>query len=114
MGGAEGGRGAWVLGEASQGPVKLKPLHSVHPTLQDPVIFSGTIRSNLDPFATAGSDSHIWEALKRAGMEGFVAAMQGAVPALPRPGMNNDHAVTVTHNSMIDNNNVSIYSAKLL
>lgn len=68
----------------------------MHPTLQDPVIFSGTIRSNLDPFATAGSDSHIWEALKRAGMEGFVAAMQGGVPALPRTGMNKDHAVTVT------------------
>jgi len=42
-------------------------------TTQDPVIFSGTIRSNLDPFASASSDTHIWEALTRAGMESFVA-----------------------------------------
>jgi len=48
---------------------------------QDPVIFSGTIRSNLDPFATAGSDVHIWEALARAGMDSFVAGLDGGLNA---------------------------------
>ncbi|KAF5828550.1 P-loop containing nucleoside triphosphate hydrolase protein [Dunaliella salina] len=48
---------------------------------QDPVIFSGTIRSNLDPFATAASDAHIWEALARAGMDSFVAGLDGGLNA---------------------------------
>ncbi|KAG2442750.1 hypothetical protein HXX76_002831 [Chlamydomonas incerta] len=36
---------------------------------QDPVIFSGTVRSNLDPFGEARGDSDMWEALRRAGMD---------------------------------------------
>ena len=35
---------------------------STHPQVpQDPVIFSGTIRSNLDPFNVVGDDARIWE-----------------------------------------------------
>jgi ABC-type transport system involved in cytochrome bd biosynthesis fused ATPase/permease subunit len=29
------------------------------------VVFSGSFRSNLDPFGDAGSDERIWEALGR-------------------------------------------------
>eukprot|EP00198_Chlamydomonas_reinhardtii_P014120 XP_001703457.1 ABC transporter, multidrug resistance associated protein [Chlamydomonas reinhardtii] len=36
---------------------------------QDPVIFSGSVRSNLDPFGEARGDSDMWEALRRAGMD---------------------------------------------
>ena len=36
---------------------------------QDPVIFSGTVRSNLDPFNEAESDAEIWSALKLSGMK---------------------------------------------
>ena len=36
--------------------------------MQDPVIFSGTVRANLDPFDTAGGDSVIWQALEQAGI----------------------------------------------
>lgn len=43
---------------------------------QDPVIFSGTVRDNLDPFGDAGSDDRIWEALKRSGMDNFVRSME--------------------------------------
>jgi ABC-type multidrug transport system fused ATPase/permease subunit len=32
---------------------------------QDPVLFQGTIRSNLDPFGQH-DDSHLWESLRRA------------------------------------------------
>eukprot|EP01135_Chromosphaera_perkinsii_P008905 Nk52_evm15s1524 gene=Nk52_evmTU15s1524 len=38
---------------------------------QDPVLFSGTIRSNLDPFNQA-SDHDVWRALKRAHVSDYV------------------------------------------
>ncbi len=41
---------------------------------QDPVIFSGTVRSNLDPFGQAKGDSDMWEALRRAGMDETIRA----------------------------------------
>lgn len=43
---------------------------------QDPVIFSGTVRSNLDPFGQVSSDAAIWEALTRAGSDGFVRELE--------------------------------------
>ena len=42
---------------------------------QDPVIFSGSVRSNLDPFDQAGSDGVIWEALRRAGVDELVRGL---------------------------------------
>lgn len=41
---------------------------------QDPVVFSGTFRSNLDPFGQAGSDAAIWGALRQAGLDATVRA----------------------------------------
>lgn len=38
---------------------------------QDPVLFSGSLRSNLDPFQVY-SDSDIWKALKHAHLTGYV------------------------------------------
>ncbi len=38
---------------------------------QDPVLFSGTLRFNLDPFNTF-SDETVWKALKLANLESFV------------------------------------------
>lgn len=43
---------------------------------QDPVIFSGTVRSNLDPFK-AYSDAQLWDALERAHLKHFVAGLEG-------------------------------------
>ncbi len=43
---------------------------------QDPVIFSGTVRSNLDPFG-AYSDAQIWDALERAHLKHFVSGLEG-------------------------------------
>ncbi|KAJ3194117.1 hypothetical protein HK101_003453 [Irineochytrium annulatum] len=40
---------------------------------QDPVLFSGTLRSNLDPFSTS-TDQAIWDALRRADLANTVAA----------------------------------------
>lgn len=39
---------------------------------QDPIIFSGSFRGNLDPFDTVKNDSDIWGALKQAGLDTFV------------------------------------------
>uniref|UniRef100_A0A1I7UPW4 ABC transporter domain-containing protein n=1 Tax=Caenorhabditis tropicalis TaxID=1561998 RepID=A0A1I7UPW4_9PELO len=42
---------------------------------QDPVLFSGTMRMNLDPF-DAFRDDQIWEALKNAHLASFVESLQ--------------------------------------
>lgn len=47
---------------------------------QDPVIFSGTIRSNLDPFGIY-SDSQLWDALERAHLNHSVSGMEGKLDA---------------------------------
>ncbi|CAG9464562.1 unnamed protein product [Pedinophyceae sp. YPF-701] len=48
---------------------------------QDPVIFSGTYRSNLDPFGAVENDRDIWEALRRAHLADFVSASDGGLDA---------------------------------
>ena len=52
---------------------------------QDPIIFGGTVRSNLDPFATASGpaeDAALWAALEAADEGGVTAAvLLGDVPA---------------------------------
>lgn len=41
------------------------------PGLQDPVIFDGTIRMNLDPLDTQ-SDDQVWTALEQAHLKNYV------------------------------------------
>lgn len=41
---------------------------------QDPVIFSGTVRSNLDPFG-GSLDGDVWDALRQSGLQEAVMAM---------------------------------------
>jgi ATP-binding cassette subfamily C (CFTR/MRP) protein 1 len=43
---------------------------------QDPVLFSGTLRMNLDPFEKY-SDGLIWQALEHAHLKHFVANLPG-------------------------------------
>lgn len=47
---------------------------------QDPVLFAGSLRFNLDPFAKH-NDSALWEALARAHMREHVAALPGGLDA---------------------------------
>ena len=42
---------------------------------KDPVIFSGTIRMNLDPFGSYGDDD-LWKALELAHLKDFVKAFE--------------------------------------
>ena len=45
---------------------------------QDPVLFSGTIRSNLDPFHNY-TDEHLWYALKRCNLHHFIGTLDDVV-----------------------------------
>jgi len=47
---------------------------------QNPVLFSGSIRSNMDPFDQY-SDEQIWEALDNCGMKKYVGGMTGKLTA---------------------------------
>lgn len=42
-------------------------------TVQDPVVFSGSIRANLDPFDSIEGDARIWQALEQAGLQQTIA-----------------------------------------
>ena len=42
---------------------------------QDPVLFSGTLRHNLDPFESH-SDSKLWEALEQVSLKSFVNGLR--------------------------------------
>lgn len=47
---------------------------------QNPVLFSGTIRSNIDPFDQFSNDQ-IWKALEQCGLKAAVEAMPGQLEA---------------------------------
>ncbi|XP_011697102.1 PREDICTED: multidrug resistance-associated protein 5-like isoform X4 [Wasmannia auropunctata] len=55
---------------------------------QDPILFSGTIRSNLDPFQQH-ADSDIWSALEKTQMKEKVSVMSGNLDASVGFGGNN-------------------------
>jgi ATP-binding cassette subfamily C (CFTR/MRP) protein 1 len=48
---------------------EMRSLFSIIP--QDPLLFEGTVRSNLDPFSES-SDSELWTTLERVGMKGRI------------------------------------------
>lgn len=59
-------------------PAFLRAAIAVLP--QDPTLFSGTLRSNLDP-DLAHSEEELWEALRAAAMERFVCGLAGGLDA---------------------------------
>ncbi|XP_056091700.1 ATP-binding cassette sub-family C member 9 isoform X3 [Rhinichthys klamathensis goyatoka] len=56
--------------------------------LQDPVLFSGSIRLNLDPECTC-SDDRLWEALEIAQLKNMVKALPGGLDAVVTEGGEN-------------------------
>ncbi|KAJ3612093.1 hypothetical protein NHX12_020370, partial [Muraenolepis orangiensis] len=56
--------------------------------LQDPVLFSGSIRLNLDPERTC-SDDRLWEALEIAQLKNMVKALPGGIDAVVTEGGEN-------------------------
>ncbi|KAJ3095768.1 hypothetical protein HDU97_006554 [Phlyctochytrium planicorne] len=55
---------------------------------QDPLLFSGTVRSNLDPFSEH-LDADLWDALERSSMKEAVAALDGGLDAEIQAGGEN-------------------------
>ncbi|KAF9349026.1 hypothetical protein BGX26_012627 [Mortierella sp. AD094] len=45
---------------------------------QDPTLFSGTVRENLDPFNET-TDAELWEALERAHLKSHIASLEGGL-----------------------------------
>ena len=69
---------------ATVGVDVLRRLIAIIP--QDPVLFSGTLRSNLDPWGECGDDGVLWEALEMAQLKAAVVALGGLDAALQEGG----------------------------
>jgi len=46
---------------------------------QEPVLFTGTVRDNLDPFKAAENDAVLWQALQQSGMKEFISSMSNGL-----------------------------------
>lgn len=48
---------------------------------QDPVLFSGSVRRNIDPTGMAASDEEVWEVLDAAQLSSFIHTLPGGLDA---------------------------------
>lgn len=50
------------------------PLYLINNKYKDPIIFSGTIRMNLDPFEIY-NDQQLWSSLENANLKDYVSGL---------------------------------------
>merc|ERR1719502_808934 len=48
---------------------------------QDPVLFSGTVRGNIDPFDDGGNDARLWQALDKVNLSEHIKGLEGGLDA---------------------------------
>ena len=58
---------------------------------QDPLLFSGSVRSNLDPFDEIPDDAALWRALQMTGLEEFAQSHGGLSMEMAEQGENLSH-----------------------
>jgi ABC-type multidrug transport system fused ATPase/permease subunit len=51
-----------------------------HRCWQDPVVFSGTVRHNLDPVGRVAADAELWAAVRSAGLLETLQSLQVRSP----------------------------------
>jgi ABC-type multidrug transport system fused ATPase/permease subunit len=70
------------------------------PSLQEPFLFSGTVRSNLDPFQSY-TEPDLWRAVESVGLKEAIVALQDGIDAHVVDGGNNFSQVGVTVGTMV-------------
>lgn len=75
---------------ASRPTLRTLNILSIHPPYapQDPFMFSGTVRLNLDPFAEY-SDASLWEVLEAVGLKAPISELEAKLDAPVVDGGNN-------------------------
>lgn len=82
-------RGHIYIDDVDTKQIKLSELRSsVSIIPQEPVLFTGSIRQNLDPFESQ-TDERIWSALNSVGLKKLVAELDGGLSALVSEGGHN-------------------------
>lgn len=71
----QAGRAHDALHIKTDAPYPHAAVHTQSLVPQDPVIFSGSVRTNLDPWGDAGGDDVIWAALRAARLDGLVRGL---------------------------------------
>lgn len=56
---------------------------------QDPVLYSGTVRENLDPYCDPQQDERYWQALRHVSLEAHVRSLEGGLDAAVAEGGEN-------------------------
>jgi len=63
-------------------------------TVQEPFLFSGTVRSNLDPF-NSYEEAELWRAVSAVGLKEAISALQAGLDAHVVDGGNNFSQVSL-------------------
>merc|ERR1712144_69380 len=86
----EGSSGSILLNGVDISTLGLKDLReSMCMIPQDPFLFSGTLRENIDPFNAVQADKDVWDALEMVGLKGVVGALPEGLATVMSDGGGN-------------------------
>merc|ERR1712124_61076 len=86
----EGSSGSILLNGVDISTLGLRDLReSMCMIPQDPFLFSGTLRENIDPFNAVQADKDVWDALEMVGLKGVVGALPEGLATVMSDGGSN-------------------------
>ena len=86
----EGSSGSILLNGVDISTLGLRDLReSMCMIPQDPFLFSGTLRENIDPFNAVQADKDVWDALEMVGLKGVVGALPEGLATVMSDGGGN-------------------------